>query len=106
MPEKTRSYGTPRKDGKDALYATDIAPEIDADISNEYWTHIRKPARNQPGMPAIQTPYPKFRQKTFSMGREQLFPWDKALATADVIEDESLGKAPKKAIGRRSTSDP
>jgi hypothetical protein len=35
----------------------------------------------------------KFHQKAFSMGREQLFRWDKALATADAIENEEL--APK-----------
>jgi hypothetical protein len=35
---------------------------------------------------------PKFRQKTFSMGREQLFRWDKALAIADAIEDEELAR--------------
>ncbi len=32
----------------------------------------------------------KFRQKTFSMGSEQLFRWDKALAGADAIEDDDL----------------
>jgi hypothetical protein len=38
----------------------------------------------------------RFRQKTFSMGREQHFRWDKALATADAIEDEELvGKLSK-----------
>jgi hypothetical protein len=31
----------PRKDGKDALYSTNIAPEIDEDIRLEYWTQIR-----------------------------------------------------------------
>jgi hypothetical protein len=31
---------------------------------------------------------PKF--KTFAMGAEQYFRWDKALATADAIEDEEL----------------
>jgi hypothetical protein len=34
----------------------------------------------------------KFRQKTFSMGSEQYFRWDKALATADAIEDEELAR--------------
>jgi hypothetical protein len=33
----------PRKDGSDALYATNIATEIDADVSEEYWSEIRKP---------------------------------------------------------------
>jgi hypothetical protein len=32
----------PRKDGRDALYATNVGPEIDADVSEEYWTQIRK----------------------------------------------------------------
>ena len=32
----------PRKDGSDALYATNIPTEIDADVSDEYWTEIRK----------------------------------------------------------------
>lgn len=32
----------PRRDGHDALYATNIAPEIDAEVSDEYWTQIRK----------------------------------------------------------------
>ena len=32
----------------------------------------------------------RFVQKTYSMGAEQFFRWDKALATADAIEDEEL----------------
>jgi len=32
----------PRKDGLDALYPTNIAPEVDADVSDEYWNIIRK----------------------------------------------------------------
>jgi len=32
----------PRKDGCDALYATNISPEIDDDVCAEYWTNIRK----------------------------------------------------------------
>jgi len=32
----------PRKDGCDALYSTNVAPEIDTDVSDEYWTEIRK----------------------------------------------------------------
>jgi hypothetical protein len=32
----------PRKDGRDALYKTNIATEIDEDVAEEYWTHIRK----------------------------------------------------------------
>ena len=30
----------------------------------------------------------KFVQKTFPMGAEQLFRWDKALSVADALEDE------------------
>jgi hypothetical protein len=32
----------------------------------------------------------RFIQKTYSLGSEQLFRWDKALAAADAIEDEEL----------------
>jgi hypothetical protein len=32
----------------------------------------------------------RFVQKTFSLGPEQNFRWDKALAAADAIEDEEL----------------
>jgi hypothetical protein len=32
----------PRKDGCDALYATNTAPEIDEDVRDEYWSKIRK----------------------------------------------------------------
>jgi hypothetical protein len=35
-----------------------------------------------------------FVQQTYSLGAEQLFPWDKALATADAIEDEELLRQP------------
>lgn len=31
----------PRKDGKDSVYATNVAPEIDADVTDEYWDRIR-----------------------------------------------------------------
>ena len=44
----------PRKDGNDALYATNIATEIDADVSDEYWTQIRQPARNRAKAPSVQ----------------------------------------------------
>lgn len=32
----------------------------------------------------------RFTQQTFSMGAEQYFRWDKALAAADAMEDEEL----------------
>lgn len=31
----------PRRDGRDALYATNSPPDIDADVADEYWTEIR-----------------------------------------------------------------
>jgi hypothetical protein len=31
----------PRKDGQDALYATNVATEVDADVHDECWTKIR-----------------------------------------------------------------
>ena len=34
----------------------------------------------------------RFRQKTYSLGAEQNFRWDKALAVADAIEDEELSR--------------
>lgn len=33
---------------------------------------------------------PRFVQRTFALGTEQNFRWDKALAAADAIEDEEL----------------
>ncbi|HXS97826.1 MAG TPA: hypothetical protein VN736_24675 [Candidatus Limnocylindrales bacterium] len=37
----------PHKDGRDSLYATNIATEIDVDVSDEYWSQIRKPTKPQ-----------------------------------------------------------
>jgi hypothetical protein len=34
----------------------------------------------------------RFVQKTFPLGAEQYFRWDKALAVADAIEDEELSR--------------
>ena len=34
----------------------------------------------------------RFVQKTFSLGPEQNFRWEKALAAAEAIEDEELGR--------------
>ncbi len=34
----------------------------------------------------------RFTQKTFRMGAEQEFRWDKALAVADAMEDEELNR--------------
>lgn len=31
----------PRKDGRDSLYATNIATVVDADVHDEYWSTIR-----------------------------------------------------------------
>ncbi|MFN7938002.1 MAG: hypothetical protein U0R19_32030 [Bryobacteraceae bacterium] len=35
---------------------------------------------------------PRFVQKTYALGAEQNFRWDKALAAATAIEDEELGR--------------
>jgi len=55
-----------------------------------------KEALNEAVRSGLSRPKPrskaKFRQKTFSMGSEQFFRWDKALATADAIEDEELAR--------------
>jgi hypothetical protein len=32
----------PKRNGEDALYATNVAAEIDDDVREEYWTKIRK----------------------------------------------------------------
>jgi len=34
----------------------------------------------------------RFVQRTFSLGTEQLFRWDKALATAEAMEDEEISR--------------
>jgi hypothetical protein len=39
---------------------------------------------------AIKDRSARFTQRTFSMGAEQHFRWEKALATADAMEDEDL----------------
>lgn len=31
----------PRRDGRDALYPTNVQPEIDEDVHDEYWSKIR-----------------------------------------------------------------
>jgi len=36
----------PKKNGQDGLYATNVKPEIDADVSEEYWTKIRSRYRS------------------------------------------------------------
>jgi hypothetical protein len=37
-------------------------------------------------------PSKKFVQKTFPMGAEQLFRWDKALSVADAMGDEEINR--------------
>ena len=32
----------PRKDGQDSLYATNVAPQVDEDVRDEYWSEIRR----------------------------------------------------------------
>jgi hypothetical protein len=41
-------------------------------------------------MPRISGRRRRFVQKTYSLGAEEHFQWDKALAAADAIEDEEL----------------
>jgi hypothetical protein len=36
----------PRKDGSDALYATNIPTEIDLDVREQYWKQVRKRPAN------------------------------------------------------------
>ncbi len=40
----------------------------------------------------VRKPAKRFVQKTFPMGAEQLFRWEKALTVADAIEDEELNR--------------
>jgi hypothetical protein len=51
------------------------------------------------------TPIPgEFVQKTYSLGADQLFPWEKALAAADAIEDQELmRKLARRADAQDST---
>ena len=44
------------------------------------------------GLARRKPPRDRFVQKTFSLGPEQNFRWDKALAAADAIEDEELSR--------------
>ena len=44
------------------------------------------------GLTHIKQRKRSFVQKTFALGSEQNFRWDKALATADAIEDEELSR--------------
>ena len=46
-------------------------------------TGLKRPSTKQSG---------RFVQKTFSLGAEQNFRWDKALAVAEAIEDEELNR--------------
>jgi len=43
-------------------------------------------------MPAKRNGARQFTQQTYSLGAEQYFRWDKALAVADAIEDEELSR--------------
>jgi hypothetical protein len=43
-------------------------------------------------MPTKRNGARPFTQKTYSLGAEQYFRWDKALAVADAIEDEELSR--------------
>jgi hypothetical protein len=51
------------------------------------------------GLAPVRTRHKRrFVQKTFSLGAEQHFRWDKALAASDAIEDEELMR--KLAMGK------
>jgi hypothetical protein len=50
------------------------------------------------GLREKNTARPRFRQKSFSMGSERLFPWEKALQVAAALEDEELLR--KMALGK------
>lgn len=73
---------------------------LDADVERQLRAVVRqrgitfKEALNQAVRSGLSKTKPRankpFRQKTFSMGSEQYFNWDKALATAYAIEDEEL----------------
>lgn len=44
------------------------------------------------GLAASRPPGRRFVQKTFALGAEQNFRWDKALAAAEAMEEEELGR--------------
>ena len=44
------------------------------------------------GSPATKARKPRFIQGTSSLGAEQLFRWEKALAVAEALEDEELSR--------------
>jgi hypothetical protein len=48
-----------------------------------------KPIRD---IPAKRSGVRRFAQKTYALGVEQNFCWDKVLSTADAIEDEELSR--------------
>lgn len=75
---------------------------LDPDVERQLRVVIRergitfKEALNDAIRLGLSHPKPRsktrFRQRTFSMGREQYFRWDKALAAADAIEDEEIAR--------------
>ena len=44
------------------------------------------------GLTRGPNPTRRFKQRTFPLGGEQYFRWDKALSVADAIEDEELSR--------------
>ena len=52
----------------------------------------RDDAAGQKPLELNADPNDRFMQKTYSLGAEQNFPWDKALAMADAIEDEEINR--------------
>jgi hypothetical protein len=74
---------------------------LDPDVERLLRTTMRergisfKEALNQAvraGLTRPQARKRQFVQKTYSLGAEQNFRWDKALATAEAIEDEELSR--------------
>jgi hypothetical protein len=75
---------------------------LDADVERLIRDAMRergmsfKEALNQAARAGLRTnqdkPAEKFDLKTFRMGAEQFFRWDKALAVAEAIEDEELAR--------------
>lgn len=50
------------------------------------------------GVTGPRKPSKRFVQRTFPMGAEQYFRWEKALAVAEAMEDEEIGR--KLALGK------
>jgi hypothetical protein len=52
---------------------------------------VRKTAKADPKVaPTIIPPSRRFVQKTYPLGKDQYFRWDKALPASDAVEDEEI----------------